>query len=743
MQKPSDGLYIVFISVHGLIRGKDLELGRDADTGGQTKYVVELACALGEHPDVRRVDVITRQVFDKKVHPDYSQPSESLTDYTRIIRLPCGPKRYLRKEVLWPYLDSFIDNILQHTRRVGVIPDLVHAHYADAGYVGSGLVQLLGVPLIFTGHSLGRVKRQRLLDNGRKIQFIESQYNMTARIEAEETALDNANMVITSTHQEVEQQYCLYDKYQPRRMVVIPPGVDLKRFYPQQFSQGLIDKKPSAIQNELERFLREPEKPIILAISRPDERKNIGGLLKAYGESKPLQKLANLVIIVGNRDDIVSMDHGARGVLNNMLRLIDKYDLYGLVAYPKHHDPDDIAQLYRIAAHSRGVFINPALTEPFGLTLIEAAASGLPVIATQDGGPQDIIASCTNGLLIDPLDSAAMAATLFELLSDKEQWLIYSTNGEKGAHRHFTWNTHVHHYLKTAEQVIKNSRRVTDVTSKNRNRLVIIDRMVVCDIDNTLIGANESLYQLMDMIENSDGKVGFAVATGRRIDSAMSVLNEYDLPTPDLFISSVGSEIHYGHRMVEDSLWYKHINYRWHPEALQDTLLRLPGLKLQPSIDQRRFKVSFLIDPSKAPSIKEIRSHLRKRDLHAKLIYSHQSFLDLLPERASKGMAVRYIAARWGLTPGRILVAGDSGNDAEMLKGNTLGVVVGNYSKELANLRGQHNIYFADRYYAAGVIEGIRHYNFLDDILLKKNSGTAKNNQETCMSPLLGQTGIL
>ena len=40
--------YILLISVHGLIRGQELELGRDADTGGQTKYVLDLARSLAE-----------------------------------------------------------------------------------------------------------------------------------------------------------------------------------------------------------------------------------------------------------------------------------------------------------------------------------------------------------------------------------------------------------------------------------------------------------------------------------------------------------------------------------------------------------------------------------------------------------------------------------------------------------------------------------------------------------------------
>ena len=144
---------------------------------------------------------------------------------------------------------------------------------------------------------------------------------------------------------------------------------------------------------------------MILALSRADERKNIASLIHAYGRMPELQNVANLVVVAGNRDDIDSMDKGSREVLKEMLMLIDRYDLYGKVAYPKYHRNSDVPNFYKLAARSRGVFINPALTEPFGLTLIEAAACGLPVLATHDGGPRDIIKHCKNGKLIDPMDT--------------------------------------------------------------------------------------------------------------------------------------------------------------------------------------------------------------------------------------------------------------------------------------------------------------------------------------------------
>ncbi|MGD9386504.1 MAG: HAD family hydrolase, partial [Thioalkalispiraceae bacterium] len=119
--------YIVLISVHGLIRGENLELGRDADTGGQTLYVIELARALAAHPDVARVDLLTRRVIDSKLDESYSAPQEKLAENAWIVRLNCGPRRYLRKEVLWPHLPGFIDSALQHIRNVGQVPDIVHS----------------------------------------------------------------------------------------------------------------------------------------------------------------------------------------------------------------------------------------------------------------------------------------------------------------------------------------------------------------------------------------------------------------------------------------------------------------------------------------------------------------------------------------------------------------------------------------------------------------------------------------
>ncbi|MGD1991235.1 MAG: HAD family hydrolase, partial [Chromatiales bacterium] len=112
MASGSKGRYILLISIHGLIRGHELELGRDADTGGQTKYVVDLARALGERDDVDRVDLVTRRVTDPSISDDYAEPLESLSGKANIVRIDAGPEAYIPKEQLWDHLDSLTDNLV-------------------------------------------------------------------------------------------------------------------------------------------------------------------------------------------------------------------------------------------------------------------------------------------------------------------------------------------------------------------------------------------------------------------------------------------------------------------------------------------------------------------------------------------------------------------------------------------------------------------------------------------------------
>jgi sucrose-phosphate synthase len=704
------GLYIALISVHGLIRAENPELGRDADTGGQVQYVLDLARALAERPEVGRVELMTRQILSTNVDWQYGEPVERIADKAWIIRLPCGPHRYLRKESLWPYLPQFTDEALQHFRQIKRVPDIIHSHYADAGAIGVRLSKLLGATLVHTGHSLGKSKQQRLLDNGTAPETIEKRYRMSRRIEAEEQVLAAADLVIASTDQEVEEQWGQYDEKAPSRMLVIPPGVDLDRFSPPRRGDPL-----PAVAADIDRFLAEPKKPLILALQRPDERKNLATLIRAYAEHDELRKRANLALVIGTRDDITELPRAQRTILTEMLLLVDRYDLHGSVAYPKSHRPEDVPDLYRLAAMRHGVFVNPALTEPFGLTLIEAAASGLPVVATDDGGPTAIIGACRNGLLIDALDADRMAEALLEVLGDSKTWRRRSKAGVRGAHG-FSWSGHVDRYLKAVRRRLRARvrRRPAEVP---RHPLVLADRLLVCDIDNTLTGDHAALDRFRGWLDAHRGDVAFGIATGRVLSNTIRALKQWRIPRPDVLITAVGSEVYYGRtRFVDDVGWRRLIDRKWEPDRLRAILADVPGLRLQPKADQRPFKLSYFIDPKKAPPIASLRRKIRSTGLEAQLIYSHEAYLDLLPARASKGGALKYLAHRWGLPLEHLLVAGDSGNDAEMLTSGASGIVVGNYSPELEELRGHDRVYFADAEHADGILEGIEHFGFVDGV---------------------------
>ena len=702
--------YIALISIHGLIRGNDLELGRDADTGGQTKYVVELARALGEQASVGRVDLLTRRVVDAAVPDDYAQAVEALSDKAQIVRIDCCGDGYFPKEELWDCLDGFADSALEYLKQQPRLPDILHSHYADAGYVGVRLSNLLGIPLVHTGHSLGRSKRRQLLAAGHSKAALETRYNITRRIEAEETTLGVAERVITSTQQEVQEQYGLYNHYQPEHMRVIPPGTDLQQFHP---PQGDETQHPMAA--ELARFLSEPHKPMILALSRPDPRKNIAQLVSAYGESPELQQYANMVIIAGNRDDIRDLDIGAQEVLNEILLTVDQYDLYGKVAYPKHHQSGDVSTLYRLAALSKGAFVNPALTEPFGLTLIEAAASGLPIVATDDGGPTDIIGNCHNGYLIDPLDRADIASKLLQVLTNGvEAWETLANNGLQGVRQHYSWQAHVEKYLEVVQPLIERTASTAPAPTQRRKQLHH-DRALFSDLDQNLLGKPEALKPFIATLQANRRCVLFGIATGRRLDSAMQSMKKHGIPAPDVLITSLGTEIYYAPNLLPDSAWERHIDHLWNPRIIRRVLEGLPGMKLQPNTEQSRFKVSYYIDPQIAPDIQHLNKLLHQEGQAVNVLQSFGQYLDIIPVRASKGLALRWFADRRDIPLERILAAGGSGADADMLRGNTLAVVVANrHHEELYELVQEGvNIFFATQPYAEGILEAIEHYDFL------------------------------
>ncbi len=680
-------MFILHLALQGCLRAREVEYGVNADTGGHIRYLLDLVAASGRHPAIDRIEIVTR-AFRGSGHGDaYAQPIETIDATTRIVRLSSPSSDYLPKEALWREHDGIVDALVAHIAALDRRPDLIHAHYADAGAIAADIKARLDIPYLFTAHSLGLVKQKAFGTDRAETRGLDR------RIAIEDRAIAAADAIIASSRDEAEIQFAGYPAYDPGRIRIVPPGSDLTLF--------AGDRTDPAVDARIDRFLADPSKPVILAIARPVSKKNLAALVHAYGRSPALRAVANLVIVAGTRDDLRTLEPELAGNMVELLELIDRYDLYGSVALPKSHSPDEVPSIYAHARVRRGVFVNPALNEPFGLTLLEAAASGLPLVATDSGGPNDIIEGCGNGILVDPRSPDAIGQAVLTILSDDALWDRYSAAGAMAA-RLYDWDGHVERYVELAQAVIA----PPAPTPVEPPRLLLVS-----DIDNTLLGEAEAA-QAFNLWHGDQHDMAFGIATGRSLHSALAILSQNLVAPPAVMITSVGSEIYHrahGGVYTRDDAWSAIIDAGWDREAIGALLDTLPGLRPQSPLEQRRHKLSYFTDGD-SDIAQRVRDALSTAGLTASVIHSHGRYLDILPLAASKGTAVEYVRQYFELRRDQLIVAGDSGNDVEMLRTCAHAIIVGNYSDGLAQRPDLAHSYVARTGYAFGIMEGVAHF---------------------------------
>jgi sucrose-phosphate synthase len=467
----------------------------------------------------------------------------------------------------------------------------------------------------------------------------------------------------------------------------------------------------AAIDEKLAPFLHDPSKPAVLTIARADERKNLPGLVRAFAGNEWLRENANLIVIGGNRDKLDKLPPGTRKVWLELLRTFDDAGLYGSIAYPKTHKAPEVAGFYRWASERKGVFVNPAFTEPFGLTLLEAAAAGLPLVATHDGGPRDIIANCENGTLVDPMDDKAMGEAIAAILSDPEKQKQLSETGHREVRKHYAWAAHVGTYLDEVFEILPQQPVVRG--SKSRGSLVERERWVVMDL---LPRIEEEPPEKVEEWRRvfTDQPIGFGIATGLSFDEAWEVIKRCGMPEPGFVISGLGAEIRYGETGVLDERWEHQIGTRWNRNAVVEALSDVPGLNLQEEHFQHRFKVSYLMDSKQASGRLFLQRKLRESGLAAKVIVTAKSFVDVIPIRSGKDVALRYLENRWGIDPSRIFYFGTYGNDISAVRGRNLSVLAGDADRVLRQLHSRPRLYHAKGKGLAGFFEGLDHYEFIE-----------------------------
>jgi sucrose synthase len=235
---------------------------------------------------------------------------------------------------------------------------------------------------------------------------------------------------------------------------VIPPGVDEELYFPYYETERRIDHKWKQWEKRLffddskDIFgkLDDPDKPPIFTMARFDKIKNITGLIHAYGMSKNLRQSCNLIFAAGTIHIKDSSDVEERAEIKKAYDLIERFKLHGKVRWLPSVNKLDTGEVYRIIADHRGIFVQPALFEAFGLTIIEAMASGLPTFAPKFGGPLEIIEYGVSGFLLNTSKPELISKSLENFIDqnkkDERFWNFISENGIKRVQKDFNWKSY-------------------------------------------------------------------------------------------------------------------------------------------------------------------------------------------------------------------------------------------------------------------------------------------------------------
>lgn len=234
--------------------------------------------------------------------------------------------------------------------------------------------------------------------------------------------------------------------------------------------------------------------------------------------------------------------------------------------------------------------------------------------------------------------------------------------------------------------------------------------LLVSDVDDTLTGDDDALDRLTAALQDESSAVTVAYNSSRPCDSIRATIAAHDsLPMPDYIIGALGTEIENGRSGRRLEGYERMLNRDWQRDAV-DELARGMGFIPHAAEYQTPLKASYDIEGEAA--YRRFLDGLARHGLQAKVIFSNRIKLDVVPEAAGKGRAIRYLVTQLGVAADHVVVAGDSGNDVDMFVAPFRGIVVGNADEDLRALTGGA-IYFATDHHAAGVLEGLRHWGAL------------------------------
>ncbi len=475
---------VAILSPHGWF-GQEKVLGKP-DTGGQVIYILDQVRALEKYLidefEMAGITVEPRIIVVTRLIPNAgdtscNQPREDIigTDYSYILRIPFydedgnGVPDWISRFKIWPYLDRFAkdceNELLAELRGR---PDLIVGNYSDGNLVATLLSNRFKVIQCTIAHALEKTK---YLFSDLYWHNMEQDYHFSCQFTADLLSMNRSDFIITSTYQEIagtDDRMGQYESYQYYTMPglyqvinginlfspkfnVVPPGVDEAHYFPyhqadrrtesrtRHWAHRIFQEQSEDIYGHLD----DPEKPPVFTMARLDRIKNITGLVEAFGLVPELREHCNLVVAAGTIHMDKSQDVEERNEIEKMYSLIEKYQLQGSIRWLPSVPKQETGEVYRIIADRGGMFVQPALFEAFGLTVLEAMQCGLPTFGPIFGGPSEIIINRESGYLMNTSKPEMMAGDMLNFIlkweKEPEHWKTISENGIKRVRENFTW----------------------------------------------------------------------------------------------------------------------------------------------------------------------------------------------------------------------------------------------------------------------------------------------------------------
>lgn len=359
------------------------------DTGGMNVYVRELTRHLGKAGI--HVDVYTRSQDEHVPHVLHD-----LGYGNRVVHVPAGPELPMAKRELVNYLPEFVNNICQFAGEKHIQYDLVHSHYWMSGVAAKTLKSAWDVPVVHMFHTLGIMKNRV----ARSAAEVEGEY----RIEGERDVLHMADKIVVATLAERSQLEFLYHA-DAKKLVIIPPGVDTSRFYPipEDEAKNVIGIPPAD--------------DMILFVGRIEPLKGVETLIRAISEmhrNGVLVKYPHYLAIIGGDPD-ASLEKMNQEMLR-LQNLCSELSIGDLVLFLGKRSQDMLPYYYSAAS----ILVVPSHYESFGMVALEAMACGTPVVASQVGGLQFLVANGETGFVIPDDDPASLGDRLTQLICSPE-----------------------------------------------------------------------------------------------------------------------------------------------------------------------------------------------------------------------------------------------------------------------------------------------------------------------------------